>query len=305
MNIVVNDINLEVQSATVEASLDNLTRQFTMTLTESQGGFKLGDSVEVYDSGGELLIKSEIEFISAENNLFTYAGRNATRLLVDSYANETIQFTTGSQLESVFSNIASKFDISVLGTAKAPVEQIKTILIGDNYGEALMALAKSSGQFIYSNGLGDLVIEDSASLGDLVFRYGQNIRSRVFVNDATQLYSRYVVVSQSNYNVNQSQDVQVVGEFGTGEPSKVFLSQDNLTAPECTAQAGIEYYRDARRSINYQGILDSSTPVELNTKYQIIDTSVGVDLELKATRLVYNLSESEDSLVATFEMTNE
>ena len=306
MRIVVNGIDVMVGWAEVEVSLDKLTRQFTIKNTEDEQSFFPDDEVEIYNNAGILLIKGVIEYVGVEQERkYSYAGRNNAKYIVDCYADKTIQFSESQTVQTVLEEVAGNFDLKIIGEAKMPKDAIKTILIGDNFGESFMKMAKSSGQVLTSDALGNIEIEKEPSEGTEIFLYGQNIRGRTFKADTTNEYDRYVVVCQSNYLTKQSQEIDVQGEFGEGKFVKVIRSEDNLTEKECEALAEKEYYKDRRRSVEYSVEVDNDIFVDVNTKYMVTDNVAKINIMMKVKKYVATLDGNTDKLVVTFEKTKE
>lgn len=302
MKVVVNGVNSSVGRVEVEVSIDELTRQFTIRNTEDLPSFYLDDEVEIYNSVGVLLIKGVIEYIAVEQERdYIYAGRNNAKYIVDCYADKTIQFSESQTVQTVLEEIAGRFDLKVIGQAKMPSNSIKTILVGDNFGKSLMKMARSSGQVLTSDAEGNIEIEQEPSDGVGSFVYGENIRSRAFKSDITIEYDKYLVVSQSNYLTNQSQEVDVRGEFGSGKFVKVICSEDNLTIKECEELAEKEYWKDRRKSIEYVAEIDSHVFVDVNTKYAVIDKLININAIMNVKKYVAILDANTDKLIVTFE----
>lgn len=306
MRIVINGNDVMVGWCEVRVSLDSLTRQFTIKNTEDKQSFFPGHEVEIYNNSDTLLIKGNIEYVGVEQERkYSYAGRNNAKYIVDCYADKTIQFSEGQTVQTVLEEVARNFDLKVFGEARMPKDAIKTILIGDNFGESFMKIAKSSGQVLTSDALGNIEIEKKPSEGAEIFLYGKNIRSRTFKADTTNEYDRYVVVGQSNYLTKQSQEVNVQGEFGKGKFVKVIRSEDNLTEKECQKLAEKEYYKDRRKSVEYSVEVDNDIFVDVNTKYMVTDKVAGINMMMKVKSYVATLDSSTDKLVVTFEKTKD
>ena len=301
MKIVVNGFDVIVKWAEVDAGIDKMTRQFTLKNTENEQSFFIGDSVEIYNDVGILMIKGEIEYLTINDKDYTYAGRNNAKYIVDCFADKTIQFSERQTVNSVLEEVASWFDLEVNGNAKMPVESINTILIGDKIGEALMNIAKSSGQIITSDAQGNLDIESKPRDGEFLLEYGKNIRSRKFKSDTTNEYDRYIVVSQSNYLTSKNQDVNVQGVFGSGKFVKVMRSEDNLTIQECEKLAEVEYWKDRRRSVDYSVEMDSDIDIRLNHQYMITDSFANISKKMNVKRIVATTGKMVDKLTITFE----
>lgn len=304
MKIVINNLDVIVKWAEVDSSIDKMTRQFTIKNTEDEQSFFIGDKVEIYNNVGILMIKGEIEYVNINEMDYTYAGRNNAKYIADCFADKTIQFSEKQTVNSVLEEVAGWFDLKVNGNAKMPVEAINTILIGDKIGEAFIKIAKSSGQIITSDATGNLEIESMPKDGEFSLKYGENIRSRIFKEDTTNEYDRYIVVSQSNYLISKNQDVDVQGKYGDGKFVKVIRSEDNLTISECEKLAENEYWKDRRRSVDYSVEMDSDIDIRLNHQYMITDAFVGISKKMNVKRIVATTGKMTDKLTITFENKN-
>ena len=306
MRVVVNGIDCMVGWVQVEVSIDELTRQFTISNTEDEQSFYLEDEVEIYNNTGTLLIKGNIEYISiGEERKYIYAGRNNAKYIVDCYADKTIQFTERQTVQAVLEEVACNFGLKIIGEAKMPEESIKTILMGENFGESFIKIARSSGQVLTSDAEGNIVIEQESAEGEGVFVYGENIRARTFKVDTTSEYDKYVVVCQSNYLTKQDQDVEVRGEFGSGKFVKVIRSEDNLTIKECEELAEKEYWKDRRKSIEYTVEVDSDMFVDVNSKHMVTDKLAKINGIMNVKKYIATLDSGTDKLVVTFENTKD
>jgi len=306
VRVVVNGVDVMIGWAEVDVSIDKLTRQFVIKNTEDEQSFFLGDDVEIYSGAGVLLIKGKIEYVSIEQEReFMYAGRNNAKYIVDCFADKTIQFSESQTLQSVLEEVAGNFGLKIIGKAKMPKDAIKTILIGDNLGESFMKIARSAGQVLTSDAEGNIEIESEPKDGRAVFVYGENIRSRTFKVDTTNEYDRYVVVSQSNYLIKQSQEVDVKGEYGRGKFVKVIRSEDNLTVKECEQLAENEYWKDRRRSFEYSAEVDGDIEVHVNAQYMVTDSVANINNMMKVKGYVATLGDNTDKLVLTFEKMRE
>lgn len=303
--IVVNGLEVEVDWVQVEISVNYFTRQFTFKDVSDSQAYSIGDLVNVYDDNGDLLISADIEYIGVGNEsdaMYVYAGRNKAKYISDSDSESTIQFSENQKVEDVLSEIAGAFGIAVNGTASMPSEEIKTILIGDNLGEAFLEIAKSAGKVITSDADGDLFIEDELkNSGDMAIQYGVNVRNRKYVNDTSQTYDKYVVVAQSNYMVTGRQDVDVSGEFGSGNVVKVVRAKNALNADECAALAKDLFMRGYRKSVAYIAVVDSDMKLAVNRVYQVKDAALNIDEPMNMKALVYTMSDSIDEVEATLE----
>ncbi len=308
MRVVINGMDTPVQWAEVDVDLDSLARQFTIRNTEKEQSIFKGDEVELYNNSGVLLIKAEVEYISLEAEYeWSYAGRNNAKYIVDCFADKTIQFSEGQTVQSVLSEVAGWFGLTVKGEAKMPKEAVEKILIGDELGEAFMKIAKNAGQVLTSDAEGNIIIESEPNQGEAKFVYGQNIRSRSFKMDTTTEYDRYVVVAQSNKDKGgkSKQDVDIQGQYGEGKFVKVIRSEDNLTAKECEELAKKEYEKDRRRSIEYEVEVDSDIEIEVNHQYMVTDTTAGIEMFMNVKQFTVTLDEDTDKMVVVFEKRKE
>ena len=133
MQVLINNKNTKFDEMQVKISINEVTRQFVFVDISNTQNYKKGDKVEILDDNDVLLIKAEIEYIKATGNEttseFAYAGRNNARFIVDCYADKTIQFSEQQKINSVLSEIASKFGLKIDGDAQLPKDEIKTILM--------------------------------------------------------------------------------------------------------------------------------------------------------------------------------
>jgi len=302
MRVVINRAEVQLAFVEVKISIDKLTRQFTIKDVNDLPDFYLGDDVSIYDETGVLLVKGEIEYVGIEQErTFVYAGRNAAKYIVDSFAEKTIQFVEGQNLANVLSPVANGFGLRVHGSAVMPKDIKNTILVGDNLGKAFMNLAKYSAVILTSDAKGDIYIEEGSPEGGVKLEYGENIRKREYRQDTTLSYDRYVVVSQSNYIMTPKQDVNVTGSFGTGKSVKVIRANSNLTIRECNALAEREYKKDRRKSLIYKVDVDRSLGVQVNHVYSIIDKVADINYRMRAKEVVLTIDAKTDKSIATFE----
>jgi len=302
MRVVINRVDVQLAFVEVKISIDKLTRQFTIKDVNDLPDFYLGDDVSIYDETGVLLVKGEIEYVGIEQErTFVYAGRNAAKYVVDSFAEKTIQFVEGQNLANVLSPVAKGFGLRVHGSAIMPKDIKNTILVGDNLGKAFMNLAKYSAVILTSDAKGDIYIEEGSPEGGAKLEYGVNIRKREYKQDTTLSYDRYVVVSQSNYIMTPKQDVNVKGSFGTGKSVKVIRANSNLTIRECNALAEREYKKDRRKSLIYKVDVDRSLGVQVNHVYSIIDKVANINYRMRAKEVVLTIDAKTDKSIATFE----
>lgn len=302
MRVVVKGVNAQLAFINVVLSIDKLTRQYTIKETTDTSSFSIGDSVSIYDDDEILLIKGDIEYLSVEDERrFVYAGRNDAKYIVDSYAERTVQFSKSQSVQSVLSTLASSSGVNVSGPGFMPKDTIKTVLVGANLGDEFMSIAKSTGNVLTSDAVGDIHIEHDGETGDANLVYGENIRSRVYKHDTTKEYDRYKVVSQSNFLTSQEQLSDVWGEYGSGSSVRVIRSSDNLTAQECAALAKKLFNLDRRKSLYYQVEVDRSLGLEINKIYPVLDSVVGINETMRVKELKFTIEDGADVVLATLE----
>lgn len=305
MQILINGNEVFFDESEAIADLDSVARQFTFVDVNDAQRFEIGDMVEVFDDKGILFIKAPIEYLEAplddEKSEFVYAGRNKAKEIVDGYASKTTQFSKGQKLNTVLSEIATPFGIKVFGDANLPKQDIKTILIGEKYIDAFLEIVQSAGKIITSDAKGNLLIEfDATGESDLIIEFGTNILSRSFINDTTQIYDKYIVVSQSNYLFNQQQDVNVQGSFGSGNREKVEVVKNTLTINECEKLAEIQQKKDIRKSLNYT-VKTNNIHYDLNTKYFVKDVKLNINEKMNCKLIKLVQKENEFYTLAGFE----
>lgn len=306
MNVVVNGENIEVGFVEVVIDLNTLTRQFTIINTEDDPTIFIGDTVEIYSDNDVLRIKADVEYVAEKSEReFAYAGRNDSKYIVDCYADRTIQFSEGQQVQALYEEVAGSFGLKVIGSAKMPKDSIKTILIGEKFGKSFIEIAKNSGQVLTSDENGNIIIEDEPENGTESFVFGENIRKRNYKNDTTEEYDKYVIVSQSNYLIKQEQSVNIQGEYGSGDFVKVLVSSECLTEQECEDLAEYEYWKDRRKSFEYTIEVDSDTEVDVNTICMVTDNDLEINEMMRIKKIVETMSISEngteDKIIITFE----
>jgi len=305
MNVVIGGNNVYLDWVQVEISANDFTRQFTFKDMSEVQEYSEGDLVQIYDKSERLLIEAEIEYVSVGEEsecMYVYAGRNNAKYISDCDADKTIQFSESQKVDDVLSEIAGGFGLKVTGTAAMPKEEIKTILIGDNLGDAFLEIAKSSGKVITSDAEGNIIIEAKAeNTSNTDVEYGVNVRKRFYEHNTTNMYERYVVLAQGNYLVSQKQDVDVQGEYGAGKFVKVVRSKSALTASECEVLAKAEFERDYRKSLSYSAVMDSEIDFDVNTKFQVKDATIGLEEEMNLKALVFTTAADKDEVMATFE----
>lgn len=305
MQVLVNGAETLFDEVEAIASINEVARQFTIVDISKEQKYFIGDAIEIFDDNGTLFIKAEIEYIEANldeaTSEFVYAGRNNAKYIVDCYASKTTQFSQSQKANTVLSEIATQFGVNIVSDAQLPQQDIKTILIGEKIIDAFLEIAQSAGKIITSDADGNVLIEfEAKNTSDLVLEYGTNIISRNFINDTTQLYNKHIVVAQSNYLVQQQQDVYVNGAFGSGKFEKVKVVQNCLTQKECEQLAEIEYKKDIRKSYNYIA-KTNDVKIDLNTKYYIKDEQLGIDEQMNCKAIKIVLKKDAKYTQATFE----
>ena len=298
MQVLVNGYEVEFNEVEAIADIASIARQFTLVDVSDEMAFKNGDEVEIYDNSGVLFIKGAIEYIESntdnEKSEYIYAGRNNAKFIVDCYADTTTQFTQNQKANTVIANIATQFGLKVSGDAQLPQQGIKTILIGEKIIDALLEIVHSAEKILISDALGNLQIEfEATEQGAQILEYGVNINSRNFIDNTTGNYDKYTIIAQSNYLVEQSQNVYVTGSFGSGSFHKVIVVKHTLTAMECEKLAEFEYKKDMRKSYSYKAKI-SDVNLELNKKYLVKDDKVKIDefMNCKAIRIFHSATES-------------
>lgn len=305
MQIIINDVIVYFNDARAIADLNTVARQFTLIDTNDTQRFFEGDRVEIYDDAGVLFIKETIEYIGAdvddEKSEFIYAGRNKAKYIVDSFADKTTQFSKGQKINTVLSEIATPFGIKVIGNAELPQQDVKTILIGEKIIDAFLEIAEVAGKIITSDAKGNLLIEFEAT-GDsvLIIEFGTNILSRSFINDKTQVYDKYIIVSQSNYLFDQQQAVNVQGSFGEGKRKNVKVVKNTLTISECEKLAEIQRKKDIRKSLSYT-TKTNNLHFELNTKFLILDKPLNIKEKMNCKSIELVQTENENYTITGFE----
>jgi hypothetical protein len=215
-------------------------------------------------SASPITSKSNLDDATSE---FVYAGRNKAKYIVDCYADKTTQFSQGQKINTVLSEIASKFDLEVIGDAEMPKQDMKTILIGNKIIDAFLEIANSVGKIITSDAKGNLLIEfEAKDKSETILEFGTNIVKRKFVNDTTKVFDKYVTVAQSNYLAEQTQDVFIKGVYGEGKFVKTKVLQNCLTAQECENISKIQYKKDMRKSYTYTATINT-VEIDVNTQY--------------------------------------
>lgn len=305
MKIVINGTESNFDEVEIIEDIGEIAKQFTLLEKSKSKNFNQGDYVEIYNNNNKLLIKGQIEYIEAiateKDSSFVYAGRNNAKYIVDCFMDTTIQFTQGQTIKSVLGKIATSFKLQIKGDAELPKQDLKTILIGENIGKAFVELTQNAGKIITSDEQGNLIIDfEAQNNGDISLTYGNNITSRTFIDNQTKVYDKYTAVSQSNYLVEQNQDVFIKGIFGSGLKNKTLLFQSPLNVKECEKLAEIEKKRDIRSSFIYIATL-SNIDIKLNHIYSIEDDTIGLNESMNCRAIQYIFTSSKNEVVATFE----
>jgi len=305
MIVVVNGSKIGYKEVSVSSSLNEITRQFHLEITEEKRTLKEGDSVKIFTKDKILLIDAVIEYIQ-NNGSFTniYIGRNKARFLVDCYAEKTIQFKLGDNLRSVLGDICGIFNIAVSGDASMPKYDRQKIEIGNKYGDWAVRVAQKAGQVITSDAVGNIEITGEPIKTEYVYRYGWNIRNREYKLDTTTQYDRYVIVAQNGVKRKLGKgniDISNTGEFGDGEFVKVIVLNETMTQEECKKRAKTEYIRDRRKSLSYTIEVDNNIDVAVNKKYQIIDEHLGISEYMRLKSFEALAGENVDRLILRFE----
>lgn len=295
MKIIADGKNILVGRARVDISINTITRQFTISNKESEQSLFIGQDVEIFNDQGNLLIKGEIEYFSVNGYTFEYAGRNAAKYIVDCHSDKTIQFSESQDVQAVLEEVAGKFGLEVIGTARMPENSSQTILIGELLGEAFIKVAKSTGQIITSDATGNIVLLPEPAASTLELVYGENIRERTYVHNTTQEYDRYLVVCQS------FEEPEIMGEYGSGDFVKVMVMEDDLTEVECENLAKNEFFKDRRKSVIYAAEVDETLNLDVNVTHKITDKVSGIASVMNVKELIYTMDSKESKITAKFE----
>lgn len=276
MKISISGNDILFTHCEVSVNTDSICRQFEIISTSHAQEYKIGEKVEIRLDNGQLVIRAEIEYVSIVGVTFTYAGRNATKNLIKSYADKTIQFSKGESVRGIIERFAQPFDIKVLGAGNVPLDTIPTVFVGDNLAVIFMQIARLSGCVLYSDPVGNIVIETKPKAGTLHYEYGKNISSRTLVHNTTEQCEKYLVFSQSNRSTAQDALTNIQGSFGSGKTTKVIVPNSNLNAFECEALAKYEYNRDVRKAYSYTATVDLDMIPDINTTQTVTDRVVGI-----------------------------
>ena len=305
MKILIDNQEYFFDESEAVADANSIARQFTLVDINKNQRFSKGQTVKIFDDLDILFIVADIEYIevkgNSEESTFIYAGRNDAKFIVDAYANKTTQFSQGQDINSVLSEVATPFGISVTGSAKLPKQDIRTILIGEKISTAFIEIAQTAGKIITSDAKGNLSIEFQAvNESEDILEYGTNILHRDYINNSTELYEKYTIVSQSNYLFNQQQDVNVQGSYGSGKKEKVKVSKSTLTINECEKLAQIEYKKDIRRSISYE-VKTNNVHYDLNKTFFIKDVPLEINEKMNCKTIILAQDKDEFYTKAIFE----
>lgn len=305
MQVIVNGREVDFDEVEAIGDISTIARQFTLVEVSDKQNYFKDDIVEIYDDSGVLFIKAEIEYIesniSETQSEFIYAGRNNAKFIVDCYADKTTQFTQNQKVSTVLGGIASQFGLKIEGDAQLPQQEIKTIIIGEKIIDAFIEIAGMAEKIIISDAVGNLQVEfQGEEYGDINLQFGVNIDSRKCKEDSTQIWDKYTIIAQSNYLVEQTQNVSISGSYGSGMFHKVKVVKHTLTASECDRLAEFEYKKDVRKSFGYTARL-SGVYIELNKKYLVKDEPLKIDEYLNCKTIKLIKSATENYTEATFE----
>ncbi|MDY0193567.1 MAG: hypothetical protein RBR93_08570 [Aliarcobacter butzleri] len=305
MKVLINGVEKRFNKIETIEDIGSVARQFTLLEKSEKQNILIDDVVEIYNDFGKLVIKGEIEYVEAnlddKTSEFIYAGRNKAKYIVDCYADKTTQFSQGQKINTVLSEIANGFGLEVVGDAQMPKQDMKTILIGNKIIDAFLEIANSVGKIITSDAVGNLLIEFEASdKSDKILEFGTNIVKRKFIQDTTKVFDQYITVAQSNYLVEQTQDVFVKGVYGQGKFIKTKVLQNCLTSQECENISKIEYKKDVRKSYVYTATINT-VELDLNTQYFIKDAQLGINEQMNCKTLMNIVNEDTKETIAVFE----
>ena len=304
MQVLVNGKEVFFDEIEVNASLNEIVRQFTLVDVADKKNYNVGDVVEIFNIAEDLLIEAEIEYINAEvddnKSEFIYAGRNNAKYINDNHFNKTVQFTNNQKAKSVISEISKNYGIKIDGDVSLPSQDIKTMLIGGKIIDGLIDIAHSAGKILTSDAKGNLKITfEAEEESEDILEFGTNIISRTFMHDTTQMFDKHTIVSQSNYLVEQTQDVFVKGSYGSGKFEKVKVSQNTLTSKECEELAKKEFLKDIRKSLKYTAKINQE--LSLNKKYSIKDEQLGINEMMNCKSIKIVMKHNELFTIADFE----
>lgn len=305
MKALVNGIEKKFNEIETFEDIGSIARQFTLVEKAEKQNLFVDDVIEIYNDFGKLVIKGEVEYIEAnlddKISEFIYAGRNKAKYIVDCYADKTTQFSQGQKINTVLSEIASKFGLEVVGDAEMPKQDMKTILIGNKIIDAFLEIANSVGKIITSDAIGNLLIEFEANdKSNTILEFGTNIVKRKFIQDTTKVFDQYITVAQSNYLAEQTQDVFIKGVYGQGKFIKTKVLQNCLTSQECEKISKIEYKKDVRKSYTYTATINT-VEIDVNTQYFIKDTQLGINEQMNCKSLMNIIRENVKETIAVFE----
>jgi len=305
MKVLVNGIEKKFNEIETFEDIGSIARQFTLVEKAEKQNLFVDDVIEIYNDFGKLVIKGEVEYIEAnlddKISEFVYAGRNKAKYIVDCYADKTTQFSQGQKINTVLSEIASRFGLEVVGDAEMPKQDMKTILIGNKIIDAFLEIANSVGKIITSDAIGNLLIEFEANdKSNTILEFGTNIVKRKFIQDTTKVFDQYITVAQSNYLAEQTQDVFIKGVYGQGKFIKTKVLQNCLTSQECEKISKIEYKKDVRKSYTYTATINT-VEIDVNTQYFIKDTQLGINEQMNCKSLMNIIRENVKETIAVFE----
>ncbi len=290
MDIISDGKEYSVESVMVDININLLTRHFIIKNQSEHPIFQNQDRIKIYHKN-KLVINGIVEYINLteKTNVFIYMGRNDAGVLLNSSAIKTYQFTQNQDLKAVLEEIVSPFDIKVEGSGFIPLNSQKVIEVGNNIGSMIALLANNSGQRITSDANGSLVIlEDSIDLGANL-EYGENVISRSFTMDSSDIASNYMVTSQSDIMLDNENDpslknkkVDIKANYGEGAFAKVFKSPYSLNENECQKLSEFLLKRDLRENITYIANIDPSYDFDLNSLISVKDNGLGINQKMRA-----------------------
>ena len=301
MKITVNGNNISVTSCEVSASIDSICRTFEIVSNDSSQAFKMGDEVEIRSENNDVMIRAQIEFVSLEGIEYVYAGRNSTKNLVKSYAEKTVQFPRGNSVASIIRYFSEMFGIKVVGDSNLPVDCSIVVLAGENLASAIMRIAGCSDCVIYSDALGNIIVETKPELGNLHYEYGRNISSRAFVHNMSEKCDKYSMISQSSRQEKGDHLSDIVGSVGNGNTYKTFISAYNLNINECEKLSKYERNKDLRKSFSYTITVDVDQFSDLNIAQTVTDVPLGIEGLMVVVGYTMKMATHSLKLIITFQ----
>ncbi len=280
MRIIKNNEEISVEYARIESNINGLARFFTIMNQSEHPIFNINDDIEFYHNN-ELFLTATLEYINLSNqNKFTYMGRNKARLLIDSEAPKTYQFSESQDLKTIIEELIKDFEINIEGSGFIPLKSQKTVEIGDNLGESIVLLANNSGQRITSDAYGNLIILEDPIQSDSNLEYGENVLSRRFTLNSSKIAEKYIIISQSDPML-EGLEVNRQGFFGDGNFTKIINSPFSLNEEECQKLSEFYYNKNNRENIIYIANIDPSYDFSLNNLVNIKDSGLGLNQVMK------------------------